>query len=52
MPSELGKMLSNHTTSMFEYLAPPRRRAPNQPGQGPPKPPGTSTDGQYHDRVF
>ena len=25
-PTDLGRMLSQHTTSMFEYLAPPRRR--------------------------
>ena len=26
MPQDLAKMLSNHNTSMFEFLAPPRRR--------------------------
>lgn len=53
MPGDLGKMLSTHTQSMFEYLAPPRRRGPHHPGQGPPKlQPSTSQDGQYHDRVF
>ena len=32
MPTDLTSMLSRHTTSMFEYLAPPRRRgyAPQQ----------------------
>jgi cyclin-dependent kinase 9 len=25
MPADLGKMLSQHTSSMFEFLAPPRR---------------------------
>ena len=26
MPADLSRMLSQHTTSMFEYMAPPRRR--------------------------
>lgn len=54
MPGDLAKMLSTHTQSMFEYLAPPRRRIPQQhPGQGPPKiQPSTSQEGQFHDRVF
>ncbi|XP_023223113.1 cyclin-dependent kinase 9-like [Centruroides sculpturatus] len=55
MPCDLGKMLSQHTHSMFEYSV-QRRRVVQQPhpGQGPhPKPLQTSTtDGQYHDRVF
>lgn len=35
MPFDLTKMLSQHNTSMFEYLAPPRRPRNNQPpGQG------------------
>ena len=28
MPGDLSKMLSQHTTSMFEYLAPPRHSGP------------------------
>ena len=27
MPADLSRLLSQHTTSMFEFLAPPRRRA-------------------------
>lgn len=55
MPCDLGKMLSQHTQSMFEYLAPPRRRVmQQQPPQGPHHPPKvpSASDGQYHDRVF
>lgn len=53
MPADLGKMLSQHTTSMFEFLTPPRRRGPAQPGHGnhPPSR-APANDGQYHDRVF
>ena len=29
LPSDLSKMLSKHHTSMFEYMAPPRRRGMN-----------------------
>lgn len=58
MPCDLGTMLAQHTQSMFEYLAPPRR-----PGNlrnhhhlaGPPNPPRPSTtvqDSGYQDRVF
>ncbi|KAH9360296.1 hypothetical protein HPB48_005748 [Haemaphysalis longicornis] len=51
MPCDLAKMLSQHTQSMFEYLAPPRRRVmQQQPPQG--HAPKAPTDGQYHDRVF
>lgn len=32
MPTDLCPMLSRHNTSMLEYLAPQRRRDPNQPG--------------------
>lgn len=55
MPCDLAKMLSQHTQSMFEYLAPPRRRVmQQQPPQGPHHPPKvpSASDGQYHDRVF
>ncbi|VDP20729.1 unnamed protein product [Soboliphyme baturini] len=49
MPCGLKRMLSEHTTSMFEYLAPPRRRG--VAGVGPSS---TAVDKQegYHDRVF
>ena len=38
MPADLAKMLSQHTSSMFEFLAPPRRgqqAAPAAPGRHP-----------------
>lgn len=36
MPTDLAKMMSQHNTSMFEFLAPPRRPRNNpQPGQAP-----------------
>lgn len=47
MPQPLHRMLSQHTTSMFEFLAPPRR--PGGKG-GPPAQP--KNEGQYQDRVF
>lgn len=56
MPCDLGKMLGNHTQSMFEYLAPPRRptqhmRAHHQlPGARPTT--STVQDNGYQDRVF
>ena len=34
-PADLSRMLSQHTTSMFEYMAPPRRRAVVHPNNGP-----------------
>jgi cyclin-dependent kinase 9 len=55
MPCDLSKMLSQHTQSMFEYLAPPRRtgqmlRYQQQMGVNPmqPKP----QDNSYQDRVY
>ncbi|KAG0710613.1 Cyclin-dependent kinase 9-A [Chionoecetes opilio] len=39
LPCDLGKMLSHHTHSMFEFLAPPRRgKQPIQPQPVPPQP--------------
>jgi len=58
MPIDLGKMLSQHTQSMFEFLTPARRRQPiPQPisGAHPPHPPAKPTsaaEAQYVDRVF
>lgn len=56
MPSDLSKMLAQHTQSMFEYLAPPRRsghmRHPHQVARGLAKPSTSVTDGGYQDRVF
>lgn len=50
MPCELSKMLSQHTTSMFEYLAPPRRRVGVPQAQQQQRR-LQSTD-QHFDRVF
>ncbi|GFR65799.1 cyclin-dependent kinase 9 [Elysia marginata] len=36
LPQDLNHMLSRHNKSMFEYLAPPRRRGPIQQQQGAP----------------
>ncbi|CAG9864302.1 unnamed protein product [Phyllotreta striolata] len=50
MPCDLGKMLSNHTQSMFELLAPPRR-APQM--RHMPRPASSTVqDSGYHDRIF
>ncbi|RWS26547.1 hypothetical protein B4U80_06221, partial [Leptotrombidium deliense] len=58
MPADLGKMLSQHSQSMFEFLA-PRRRLNNGPAganaphiPNPPRASHGTSDGQYHDRVF
>jgi len=55
MPADLGKMLSMHTQSMFEYLTPPRRRVAQVPHpshlQHRPQPMATQ-EAQFHDRVF
>ncbi|KAI5701034.1 hypothetical protein M8J75_005441 [Diaphorina citri] len=62
MPSDLSKMLAQHTQSMFEYLAPPRRpghmRAHHHhhhagaPGAAGPAAGRATTETGYHDRVF
>lgn len=49
MPCDLSNMLSKHTTSMFEYLAPPRRRGPIAPN--PNQRPVQNPD-QHFERVF
>ena len=54
-PGDLEKMLSNHTTSMFEFLAPPRRRGvhPHQQQQQQPRPTMQQQNpDQHYDRVF
>ncbi|XP_046328358.1 cyclin-dependent kinase 9-like [Haliotis cracherodii] len=48
MPADLMPMLSRHTTSMFEYLAPPRRRGPIP--QPLPNKPVAQT--QHFERIF
>ncbi|KAJ9596499.1 hypothetical protein L9F63_012482, partial [Diploptera punctata] len=59
MPCDLSKMLAQHTQSMFEYLAPPRR--PGRPhhhhqggagATGTAAKPSSSMDSGYQDRVF
>jgi len=54
MPCDLKHMLQNHSQSMFEYLAPPRRGPPGQHVRPPQPHPQTkaSADVGYHDRVF
>ncbi|XP_066956591.1 cyclin-dependent kinase 9-like [Macrobrachium rosenbergii] len=50
MPGDLSKMLSQHTQSMFEYLAPARRPgASNRPMLQPRQPDNVST---YQERVY
>lgn len=55
MPCDLSEMLSQHTQSMFEYLAPQRRpghmRVHHHSMAGRPKP-STSVETGYQDRVF
>lgn len=53
MPSDLKNMLSTHNQSMFEYLAPPRRRGghmPQQPANQGRNP--AATNQTEFDRVF
>ncbi|XP_075229127.1 cyclin-dependent kinase 9-like isoform X2 [Lycorma delicatula] len=60
MPCDLSKMLAQHTQSMFEYLAPPRRPGNMRPhhhqGAIPSaanaKPTSSMVDTGYQDRVF
>lgn len=61
MPCDLSKMLAQHTQSMFEYLAPPRRQGHMRPHHHHPGPTGAagpvakssaSMDSGYQDRVF
>lgn len=57
MPCDLSKMLSQHLTSMFEYLAPPRRRGGGpvphgHPGQQQQRPPVQPNPDQHFERVF
>ncbi|CAB3384530.1 Hypothetical predicted protein [Cloeon dipterum] len=55
MPTDLSKMLAQHTQSMFEYLAPPRRpghmRAAHSHQMAQAKP-SSALDGGFQDRVF
>ncbi|XP_067825938.1 cyclin-dependent kinase 9 [Heptranchias perlo] len=53
MPSDLKNMLSTHNQSMFEYLAPPRRRGSHMPPQtaNQNKNPAAANQTEF-DRVF
>ena len=52
MPIDLSKMLSQYTTSMFEYLAPPRRGRVH-PGANQPRPAQQQANPDQHfERVF
>lgn len=53
MPSDLKNMLSTHNQSMFEYLAPPRRRGSHMPQQSTNqnKNPAAANQTEF-DRVF
>ncbi|XP_033121962.1 cyclin-dependent kinase 9-like [Anneissia japonica] len=50
MPCSLSKMLSIHTQSMFEFLAPPRRRIQQQAHAAPSRRPANLP--QSHDQTF
>lgn len=53
MPCDLGKMLANHTQSMFEFLAPPRRQGQMRAHHSLPRPVNSAVqDSGYQDRVF
>ncbi|XP_060534933.1 cyclin-dependent kinase 9-like [Cylas formicarius] len=52
MPCELGKMLANHTQSMFEYLAPARRGTQIRHHSMPRPTTSAVQDSGYQDRVF
>lgn len=53
MPCDLSKMLGQHTQSMFEFLAPPRRAGRGQPHPAMPQPkPHPANESSYQDRVF
>lgn len=53
MPCDLSKMLSQHTQSMFEYLAPPRRPGQiNRQYQNTSQINSRPLDNSYQDRVY
>ncbi|XP_066436671.1 cyclin-dependent kinase 9 isoform X2 [Eleutherodactylus coqui] len=52
MPSDLKNMLSTHNQSMFEYLAPPRRRGGHMPQQPANQGRNPATNQSEFDRVF
>ncbi len=53
MPADLGQMLSQHSTSMFEFLAPPRRRGMHgHPPPGGQRAVQQQNPDQHFERVF
>ena len=52
MPADLAKMLSQHSTSMFEFLAPPRRGRGSMHPQGASQQQRAPNPDQHFDRVF
>lgn len=52
MPSDLKNMLSTHNQSMFEYLAPPRRRGGHMPQQPANQGRNPATNQTEFERVF
>ena len=56
MPCDISRTLARHNTSMFEYLAPPRRPAERMAAanrlRGAAGQPNTSQANSYADRVF
>lgn len=52
MPCDLGKMLAQHSQSMFEFLAPPRRSRTHHTMANPRPTTSTMQDSGYQDRVF
>lgn len=51
MPGDLGKMLAQHSQSMFEFHAPPRRSRPNN-AMANQRPVPPIQESGYQDRVF
>ena len=52
MPLDMARMLSQHTTSMFEFLAPPRRRAAHAQQQQQQQQRPVQNPDQHFERVF
>ncbi|KAF5305615.1 hypothetical protein FQR65_LT07695 [Abscondita terminalis] len=52
MPCDLGKMLAQHSQSMFEFLAPPRRSRTHHTMANQRPTTSAIQDGGYQDRVF
>lgn len=52
MPCDLGKMLAQHSQSMFEFLAPPRRSRTHHTMANQRPTTSAMQDSGYQDRVF